>query len=59
MRVAEVKPVEVACDCFSESLMDNLSCVANAEPRNMLCGITVAPIIPIAADERVNTDFPQ
>ncbi len=34
--------------CSAEGVLLTLSWVANADPRNMLCGITVAPIIPIA-----------
>src|SRR5579872_4428615 len=33
---------------------DNRSCVAKAEPKKRLCGITVAPIIPIANGELID-----
>ena len=36
---------------FLGGVGDTLSCVAKAEPRKRLCGITVAPIIPIAKEE--------
>ena len=40
-------------------VLDSLSCVAKAEPRKRLCGITVAPITPIAKNRNVWCRYPQ